>query len=102
MSTHKGVDGPSSGKQPEILTSVNGSNGAFRAQPNMNFEPPKAEDLQASYAHVIAADTGKHNWYEKMRTSIPLIHRPSCSGPSSSVVERGCSGGLLCAASRTC
>ena len=48
---------------------ING--GGFRPQVNMEVEPPKVEDLQASYASVVGQDSNPQGWYGSMSTFSP-------------------------------
>jgi erythrocyte band 7 integral membrane protein len=60
--------GGSSSKAPE---SEPGSIG-FQPQIKMNVQPPKQEDLQRSYATVVA-DTGSHGWYGSMINALGSV-----------------------------
>jgi erythrocyte band 7 integral membrane protein len=42
------------------------SNGGFRAHAAMTVEPPKAQDLQQSYATIVGNDAGPKGWYGTM------------------------------------
>jgi erythrocyte band 7 integral membrane protein len=50
-------------KAPE----VNGETAiGFRPQQNMTVEPPKAQDLQPSYASIVGNDANPKGWYGSM------------------------------------
>lgn len=54
----------SSSKAPD----VNGATG-FRPQGNMvTVQPPRAEDLQRSYASIVGNDANPKGWYGSMST----------------------------------
>lgn len=54
----------SSSKAPES----DAGNLGFQPQNKMAVKPPKQEDLQRSYATIVAQDTGNHGWYGSMGT----------------------------------
>lgn len=62
---------PSSSKNPE----VNGPQG-FRPQVNMTVQPPRQEDLQRSYAGIVANDADAKGWYGTMSTSQSTLTNP--------------------------
>jgi erythrocyte band 7 integral membrane protein len=43
----------------------------FRPQQNMAVEPPRAHDLQPSYATIVANDANPKGWYGSMSMSPP-------------------------------
>jgi hypothetical protein len=59
----------SAGKSKTQLEHETIANGGFRPQNNMmTVEPPKKEDLQHSYATVVANDANPSGWYGSMST----------------------------------
>ena len=46
-----------------------GLNGGFRPQAPMAVVPPRKEDLQRSYAAIVANDANPQGWYGSMSTS---------------------------------
>ncbi|CEJ79914.1 Putative Stomatin family protein [[Torrubiella] hemipterigena] len=56
----------SSSKAADTDGETNGHNGGFQAQAKMSVQPPKKEDLQRSYATIVATDANPKGWYGSM------------------------------------
>jgi len=59
MSTEAGTSSTSKAVDPA-------TNGGFRPQVNMTVEPPKAGDLQKSYASIVGEVSNTNGWYGGM------------------------------------
>ncbi|KXX82270.1 Stomatin-like protein 3 [Madurella mycetomatis] len=63
-----GDQGSSKGKSLD----TSAANGGFRPQANMSVQPPKLEDLQQSYASIVA-DANPKGWYGTMVNAIGAV-----------------------------
>ncbi|SPO03840.1 related to stomatin [Cephalotrichum gorgonifer] len=65
-------DHANGGKRPAAHAS-SAEEGGFRAQPAMAVLPPRAEDLQDSYATVVDSNADPKGWYGKMINGIGAV-----------------------------
>ncbi|WYZ37178.1 hypothetical protein EsH8_II_000684 [Colletotrichum jinshuiense] len=76
------VEGSSTGKvrapdyDERTETTTNGTgvgNGGFKPHGPMTVVPPKMEDLQRSYARVVAEDANPNDWYGTMKDTLGIV-----------------------------